>query len=42
VAGERGAFDVVADGRIIFSKHTAHRFPEHAEIIQALKPNRSP
>lgn len=35
--GERGVFDVVADGRLIFSKHSAHRFPEADEIIRALK-----
>jgi len=37
VPGSRGAFDVVADGRTIFSKHAEHRFPEHEEIIEALK-----
>jgi selT/selW/selH-like putative selenoprotein len=35
--GERGVFDVVVDGRTIFSKHATHRFPEHAEIIRALR-----
>jgi selT/selW/selH-like putative selenoprotein len=35
--GDRGAFDVVADGRLIFSKHTAHRFPDSDEIVRALK-----
>ena len=35
--GERGVFDVVADGTVIFSKHKAHRFPEHDEIIAALE-----
>jgi Rdx family len=37
VGGERGVFDVVADGRTIFSKYASHRFPDHGEIIQALK-----
>jgi selT/selW/selH-like putative selenoprotein len=37
VPGERGVFDVVADGRLIFSKHAEHRFPEAKEIIRALK-----
>jgi hypothetical protein len=35
--GERGVFDVVADGTVIFSKHAAHRFPEHGEIVAMLK-----
>jgi selT/selW/selH-like putative selenoprotein len=37
VPGERGVFDVVVDGRTIFSKHSSHRFPDHEEIIRALK-----
>ncbi len=36
-AGTRGQFDVVADGELIFSKHTEHRFPEPDEIIGALR-----
>lgn len=31
--GENGIFDVVVDGRRIFSKHAAGRFPEPEEII---------
>jgi len=30
-------FDVVADGRLVFSKHAAGRFPEEAEIVEALR-----
>lgn len=30
-------FDVVADGDLIFSKHDEQRFPEHDEIIAALR-----
>jgi selT/selW/selH-like putative selenoprotein len=37
VPGSRGAFDVIVDGRKIFSKHAEHRFPEHGEIIATLK-----
>jgi selT/selW/selH-like putative selenoprotein len=37
VPGSRGAFDVVVDGRTIFSKHTTHRFPEHEEIIRSIR-----
>jgi selT/selW/selH-like putative selenoprotein len=35
--GSRGAFDVIVDGRTIFSKHVSHRFPEHDEIIRAIR-----
>jgi predicted Rdx family selenoprotein len=37
VPGERGVFDVVADGETIFSKHQSHRFPAAAEIVADLK-----
>jgi hypothetical protein len=36
VSGEKSQFDVVADGRLIFSKQQAGRFPQHDEIIRAL------
>jgi predicted Rdx family selenoprotein len=36
VSGEKSQFDVVADGRLIFSKQKEGRFPEHDEIIRAL------
>ena len=35
--GSRGVFDVTVDGDILFSKHRAHRFPEHAEIVAELR-----
>ncbi len=35
--GDRGVFDVTADGEKIFSKHKSHRFPEHAEIVGDLR-----
>lgn len=38
--GTSGVFDVVVDGRQIFSKHEAGRFPEPDEILRALKPPR--
>ena len=37
VVGARGAFDVVADGELIFSKQKEQRFPEPDEIIGALR-----
>jgi hypothetical protein len=30
-------FDVEADGRRIFSKHSSHRFPTDDEIIRLLR-----
>jgi len=35
--GSNGVFDVVADGKLIFSKRSAGRFPENAEVIEALR-----
>ena len=37
VKGHRGIFDVVADGKVVFSKHDQERFPEHPEILDALQ-----
>jgi selT/selW/selH-like putative selenoprotein len=37
IEGTNGIFDVVADGAMIFSKHQEGRFPEHQEIVQALR-----
>jgi hypothetical protein len=36
VPGGRGQFDVVADGRLLFSKRDAGRFPESHEILAKL------
>ena len=32
-----GVFEVVADGKLIFSKKKEHRFPDHREILEKLK-----
>lgn len=37
VGGDRGIFDVVADGATIFSKHQAGRFPDEDEILAQLR-----
>ena len=34
--GDDGVFDVVVDGRRIFSKHEAGRFPQPDEILRQL------
>ena len=31
-----GAFEVVKDGKLIFSKHEQGRFPEHEEVLAKL------
>jgi len=36
VTGTPGQFDVVVDGRLIFSKHAEGRFPEEEEILRSL------
>jgi hypothetical protein len=36
IEGRRSQFDVVADGRVVFSKEREHRFPELDEILAAL------
>ena len=36
MSGEKSQFDVLADGKLIFSKQREGRFPEDDEIIRAL------
>lgn len=35
--GKVGQFDVDVDGKLIFSKHKESRFPDHDEIVRALR-----
>ena len=37
IRGDNGIFDVIVDGQTIFSKHEVGRFPEHEEILGALR-----
>lgn len=37
IEGEKGIFDVIADGDRVFSKHAAGRFPDEREIVDALR-----
>jgi selT/selW/selH-like putative selenoprotein len=37
VAGGGGIFDVEVDGRLVFSKHAAGRFPDTAEVVGAIR-----
>jgi predicted Rdx family selenoprotein len=34
--GGKGQFDVLADGRLVFSKHAEGRFPDVDEILASL------
>jgi len=36
IKGSGGIFDVVVDGKLIFSKHKTGRFPESEEILSQL------
>jgi predicted Rdx family selenoprotein len=36
VSGEKSQFDVLADGKLIFSKQHEGRFPDEEEIVTAL------
>ncbi len=37
VPGSRGIFDVLADGKLIYSKYQTGRFPEVGEVSGLLK-----
>jgi predicted Rdx family selenoprotein len=37
IEGETSQFDVVADGKLVFSKQQQGRFPEPGEILAALR-----
>lgn len=36
IPGGGGVFDVVADGKLVFSKKEAGRFPENDEVLEKL------
>lgn len=38
VRGSGGVFDVVVDGKKVFSKHELGRFPEPGEVVKLLQP----
>lgn len=37
IKGKDGIFDVVVDGKLIYSKHQTKRFPENEEILSILR-----
>jgi selenoprotein W-related protein len=36
IKGSGGQFEVVLDGKLIFSKKQQGRFPDHAEVIEKI------
>lgn len=36
IKGGGGIFDIKADSKVVYSKHQTGRFPEHAEVVEAL------
>ena len=39
IKGDKGIFDVVADGTLVFSKYNEGRFPNPGEVVEALRPH---
>ena len=37
IEGRGGVFDVVVDGKLVYSKQKTGRFPEHEEIFDLIK-----
>ena len=37
IKGGSGIFEVVADGKTLFSKHQSRRFPEDEEVLSQLR-----
>jgi selT/selW/selH-like putative selenoprotein len=37
IKGRGGIFDVVADGKPVYSKHATGRFPEENEVVEAIR-----
>ncbi len=37
VKGARGVFDVVVDGRLVFSKGQTGRFPDPGEVVRFIR-----
>jgi len=37
IKGTMGIFDVVADGKLVFSRHRAGRFPDAGEAVRAIR-----
>jgi selT/selW/selH-like putative selenoprotein len=42
VRGDRGVFDVIVDGAVVFSKHAAGRFPDEAALVESIRSRAQP
>jgi selT/selW/selH-like putative selenoprotein len=40
--GGRGVFDVTVDGTLIFSKHSAGRFPDEGALVETIRARLQP
>ncbi|MHC4909302.1 MAG: Rdx family protein [Planctomycetota bacterium] len=40
IEGTKGIFDIVADGKMVFSKCAEIRFPEEGEVVERLRARR--
>lgn len=41
-SGDKGRFEVTLDGKLVFSKATAHRFPKPGEVARMLEDKLGP
>jgi len=39
IEGSKGIFDVKVDGKLMYSKHKTHKFPDKGEVARLLKPS---
>ena len=37
IEGSRGIFDVKVDGKLVYSKHKTHKFPEAGEVARLIQ-----
>jgi selT/selW/selH-like putative selenoprotein len=37
IKGRGGIFDVVTEGKLVYSKHATGRFPEENEVVEAIR-----
>jgi selT/selW/selH-like putative selenoprotein len=36
IEGSKGIFDVKVDGRLVYSKHKTHKFPDNGEVTRLI------
>jgi selT/selW/selH-like putative selenoprotein len=42
VMGDRGVFDVIVDGTVIFSKHGVGGFPDESALVESIRSRARP